>query len=113
MKRDFTFIDDVVAGVLSAAERPPSDDGAAAPHRLYNLGNHRAEDLMRFIGVLEAACGREAVKTFAPMQPGDVVETFADIADSHRDLGFEPRTGIDEGLPQFVRWFRDYHEIQG
>ena len=109
MKRDFTYIDDVVAGVLAAAGRPPSD--AATPHRLYNLGNHRAEDLMRFIAVLEAACGREAVKTFAPMQPGDVAETFADIAESRRDLGFEPRTGIDEGLPHFVGWFREYHGI--
>ena len=111
MKRDFTYIDDVVAGTLAAVERPPSDDGTDAPHRLYNLGNHRAEDLMRFIAVLEAACGREAIKTFAPMQPGDVMETYADITESRRDLGFEPRTGIDEGLPKFVSWFRDYHEI--
>ncbi len=111
MRRDFTYIDDIVAGVLAALDHPPADDGANLPHRLYNLGNHRSEDLMHFIAVLEAACGREAVKVFEDMQPGDVKETYADIEASRRDLGFEPRTSIDEGLPRFVAWYRDYHGV--
>ncbi len=110
MRRDFTYIDDIVAGVLAALDRPPApaDDGAI-PHRVYNLGNHRSERLMDFIEVLEKACGREVVKVFEDMQPGDVPETFADIEASRRDLGFAPRTGIEEGLPRFVAWLRDYH----
>jgi UDP-glucuronate 4-epimerase len=111
MRRDFTYIDDVVAGVLAALERPPEAAGETPPHRLYNLGNNRTEDLMRFIAVLEQACGREAHKEFAGMQPGDVKETYADIAPARRDLGFDPKTTIDEGLPRFVAWFRDYHGV--
>ena len=110
MRRDFTYIDDIVAGVLAALDRAPGDDGTP-PHRLYNLGNHRSENLMHFIAVIEAACGREAVKVFEDMQPGDVKETYADIEASRRDLGFEPRTAIDEGLPRFVEWYRDYHGV--
>jgi UDP-glucuronate 4-epimerase len=110
MRRDFTYIDDIVAGVLAALDRAPGDDGTP-PHRLYNLGNHRSENLMHFIAVIEAACGREAVKVFEGMQPGDVKETYADIEASRRDLGFEPRTTIDEGLPRFVEWYRDYHGV--
>ena len=111
MRRDFTYIDDIVAGVLAALDRPPADDGGNPPHRLYNLGNHRSEDLMRFIALLEQACGREAVKEFEGMQPGDVTKTYADIEASRRDLDFEPRTSIDEGLPEFVAWFRAYHKV--
>jgi UDP-glucuronate 4-epimerase len=124
MRRDFTYIDDITAGVVAAIDHPPSgpgpegggDDPADAPaglttHRLYNLGNHSAEPLMRFIEVLEAACGREARKELVEMQPGDVVETYADITAATRDLGFHPTTGIDEGLPRFVTWFRDYHGL--
>lgn len=111
MRRDFTYIDDIVAGTLNALDRPPADGGDRPPQRIYNLGNHQCEDLMRFIGVLEAACGKEAVKEFGPMQPGDVKETYADIEASRRDLGFEPHTSIDEGLPRFVEWYRDYHKV--
>ncbi len=111
MRRDFTYIDDIVAGILAALDRPPADDVKNPPHRIYNLGNHRAEDLMRFIALLEQACGREAVKNFERMQPGDVKETYADIEAARQDLGFEPRTGIDEGLPRFVQWYREYHSI--
>ncbi len=110
MRRDFTYIDDIVAGTLNALDRPPADDGGAPPQRVYNLGNHRSEELIRFISVLEAACGKEAIKKFGPMQPGDVKETYADIAASQRDLDFEPHTSIDEGLPRFVAWYRDYHK---
>jgi UDP-glucuronate 4-epimerase len=111
MRRDFTYIDDIVAGVLAALDRPPAAGGGEPPHRLYNLGNHRSEPLMRFIEVIERACGRKAAIEFKPMQPGDVPETYADIEDSRRDLGFLPRTTIDEGVLRFVSWFRDYHGV--
>lgn len=109
LERDFTYVDDIVAGVLGCLDRPPETVAGERPHRIYNLGNNRAEPLMRFIGVLEAALGRKAEIRFAPMQPGDVRATFADIAASTRDFGFEPRVTIDEGLPRFVAWYRDYH----
>jgi UDP-glucuronate 4-epimerase len=108
MKRDFTFIDDIVAGVLAALDRPAQ---GTPPCALYNLGNHRSEPLMRFIEVLEQATGREAIKEFAEMQPGDVKETYADIEASRRDLGYEPTTPIEVGLPKFVAWYREYHGV--
>ena len=111
MKRDFTYIDDIVAGVLAALDRPAQPDETGAPHRLYNLGNHRSEPLGRFVSLIERACGRKAEVQYAPMQPGDVPETYADIEDSRRELGFEPKTPIDEGLPKFVKWFREYHKL--
>ena len=111
MRRDFTYIDDIVAGVLAALDRPPPAGAGDAPHRVYNLGNHRAEPLMRFIEVLEAALGRKAELDLQPMQPGDVPETYADIAASQRDLNFAPRISIDEGIPRFVAWYRDYHAV--
>ena len=107
MKRDFTWIDDIVAGVLAALDRPPE----AGTHRLYNLGNNRTETLMRFIEVLEKACGAKAERIFTDMKPGDVVETYADIEASRRDLGFDPKTTIDDGLPRFVDWLRDYRGL--
>ena len=110
MRRDYTFIDDVVAGVIAALDRPP-EGGQGAPHRRYNLGNHRAEELMRFIAMIERSTNRKATIEFAPLQPGDVRETFADIEASRRDLGFEPRTSIDEGVPLFVDWFRRHHGL--
>jgi UDP-glucuronate 4-epimerase len=111
MRRDFTYIDDIVAGVLAALDRPPPDHGGEPPYRVYNLGNHRSEELRRFIAVLEQAIGRRAIMELAPMQPGDVAATYADIAESSRDLGFAPATPIDEGLPRFVEWFRGYHGV--
>lgn len=110
MRRDFTYIDDVVQGVLAALDRPPGGE-AGAPHRLYNLGNHRSEPLMRLIGLIERAVGRKAEIDFLPMQPGDVKETYADIESAERDLGFHPGTTIDEGIPRFVDWFRQYHRL--
>ncbi len=111
MRRDFTYIDDVVAGVVAALDRPPAAGGSEPPHRLYNLGNHRSEPLLRFIEVIERACGRKAAIEFKPMQPGDVRETYADIEASRRDLDFLPRTSIDEGIPRFVAWYRGYHSV--
>ncbi len=111
MTRDFTYIDDIVAGVLAALDRPPADDGGAPPHRLYNLGNNKSEKLMRFIEIIEQATGRKAELTMEPMQPGDVQATYADIEASRRDLDFAPTTPIAEGIPRFVAWFREYHDV--
>ena len=108
MARDFTYIDDIVAGTVAALDRPPSGD---LPHRVYNLGNHKPEQLMHFIAVIEAALGRQAEKQLMPMQPGDVVSSFADIDASRRDLGFEPRTPIEVGIPNFIRWYKSYHRL--
>jgi UDP-glucuronate 4-epimerase len=111
MRRDFTYIDDILAGVLACLERPPVASNGRPPFALYNLGNNVAEPLMRFIKVLETALGKKAKIDFKPMQLGDVKETYADIADSERDLGFKPTTPIDVGLPKLVRWYRDYYKV--
>jgi UDP-glucuronate 4-epimerase len=117
MRRDFTYIDDIVHGVLSCLDSPPKDDGAekpggsVAPHSVYNIGNNRSEDLMRVVALLEQETGRKAVISSQPMQPGDVRETCADISAIERDHGFKPTTAIDQGVPRFVRWYRDYHGL--
>jgi len=111
MRRDFTYIDDIVDGVLRVLARPPADNGTTAPHRLYNIGNNQPEPLLRFIALIEQALGKTAEKTLLPMQPGDVPETYADIDDLTRDTGFQPRTAIDEGIPRFVEWYRNYNSI--
>ena len=114
MHRDFTYIDDIVNGVMAVLDHPPADDGAVkpggsvSPHALYNIGNNRPEPLMRLIGLIEQACGKNAVIDFQPMQPGDVVRTYADIDAIRNDLGYEPTTPIDVGIPAFVDWFRIY-----
>jgi UDP-glucuronate 4-epimerase len=108
MARDFTYVDDIVPAIVAAAETAPA---ARGEHRLYNLGNSHPEALLDFIGVLERALGRKAVKEMLPMQPGDVATTFADIGPARRDLGFEPRTPIAVGLPRFVAWYREYHGL--
>ncbi|MTJ84227.1 MAG: NAD-dependent epimerase/dehydratase family protein [Telmatospirillum sp.] len=109
MRRDFTYIDDIVSGVLAVADGAPSGEGA--PCRVYNIGNHRSEPLMRFIGLIEESLGRKAEIILEPMQPGDVKETFADIDAIRRDFGFTPSTGIEQGIPRFVQWYRDYHKV--
>ncbi|MGE5722468.1 MAG: NAD-dependent epimerase/dehydratase family protein [Sphingomonadales bacterium] len=115
MRRDFTYIDDIVAGVIAALDNPPPDDGSEkaggslAPHRIYNIGNSRSEELTRMIELIEQACGRTAQKLLLPMQPGDVRDTFADIGAIQRDLGFAPVTTIEQGVPRFVDWYRSYH----
>lgn len=117
MRRDFTYIDDIVGGVLACLDRPPADDGGAKaggstkPHALYNIGNNRSEQLMRLIEVLEDACGVKANINMMPMQPGDVPATYADITALTRDTGYAPSTPIEVGVPRFVEWFRSYHEI--
>jgi UDP-glucuronate 4-epimerase len=108
MARDFTYIDDIVAGTIAAHDRAPSSE---VPHRVYNLGNHRPEKLLDFIAALERTLGRSATKVLLPLQPGDVPESFADIEASRRDLGFEPKTTIEDGLARFVEWYKRYHRV--
>ena len=110
MRRDFTYIDDIVSGVLAALANPPQAQEGEPPAAVYNLGNSYAEDLLRFIAVLENALGKKAIIDLQPLQPGDVPETYADIAATTRDLGFKPTTGIEQGIPKFVEWYRGYHK---
>jgi UDP-glucuronate 4-epimerase len=107
MARDFTYIDDIVAGVVAAADLP----ALTGEHRIYNLGNHRSEQLLNFIGVLEQLLGQRATKKLLPMQLGDVPASFADIETARRDLGFEPRETIETGLAAFFEWYKQYHGL--
>ena len=117
MRRDFTYIDDIVRGVIACLDAPPKDDhsmkagGSISPHALYNIGNSRSEDLMRVVQLLEKATGMKALLDPQPMQAGDVKDTFADISAIQRDLGFSPSTTIDQGVPRFVSWYREYHGL--
>ncbi|RMF01306.1 MAG: NAD-dependent epimerase/dehydratase family protein, partial [Alphaproteobacteria bacterium] len=121
--RDFTYIDDIVEGIIRSldriAEPDPEWDGAdpdpgtsPAPYRLYNIGNNTPVQLMDFIAAIEKALGIEAEKNFLPMQPGDVPETFADIDDLARDIGYRPKVGIEEGIARFIAWYRDYYDTR-
>jgi UDP-glucuronate 4-epimerase len=116
MRRDFTYIDDIVSGIVACLDGPPKADGlekaggSRAPHALYNIGNSRSEDLMRVVALLEAETGRTATRDDRGMQPGDVADTFADISAIERDHGYSPTTTIDEGVPRFVKWYRDFHQ---
>src|SRR6185312_10157287 len=98
-----------VAGTIAALDRPPQ---GSPPHKVYNLGNHRPEPLMHFIELLEKELGRSATKNFMPMQPGDVPSSFAEIEASRRDLGFDPKTPIEIGIPKFIGWYKEYTGIQ-
>ncbi|MBW1680901.1 MAG: NAD-dependent epimerase [Deltaproteobacteria bacterium] len=104
MKRDFTYIDDIVAGTVAAIRRPMD-------YEIYNLGNSNTVDLMDFIGALEEELGMRAEKNMLPMQPGDVAETYADIAKSRELLGFDPKTPLREGIRRFVAWYREYYGV--
>jgi UDP-glucuronate 4-epimerase len=120
--RDFTYIDDIVEGVTRVLGRVPEPDSAwdsrapdpatsSAPYRIYNIGNHNAVELMDFIAAIEKATGRKAIKNMLPMQPGDVLDTYADVGDLIRDTGFAPHTPIEAGMQKFVDWYRDYYRI--
>ena len=117
MRRDFTYIDDIVSGVVASLDGPPADDGdvkaggSRAPHAIYNIGNSRTEDLMRVVELLEQETGRKALLDPQPMQVGDVKTTSADISAIERDHGFNPVTSIDEGIPLFVQWYKEYHGL--
>lgn len=115
MFRDFTYIEDIVSGVVACLDNPPADDGTAKaggstkPHALYNIGNNKSEHLMKVVGLLEQACGKQAVIDFQPMMAGDVPATYANIDAIQNELGYAPTTSIDTGVPNFVRWYKDYH----
>jgi UDP-glucuronate 4-epimerase len=122
MRRDFTYIDDIVEGVIRTLDRPAApnaqwsgdrpDPGTSwAPHRVYNIGNHNPVDLMHFIEVLEGVLGRKAEKKLMPMQLGDVPATYADVDDLVRDVGFSPSTPIEVGIARFVTWYREYYRV--
>ncbi len=120
MRRDFTYIDDIVQGVIRVADRVPTGNAAwssehpdpatsRAPYRIYNIGNNAPVELMHLIETIEQALGKQAVKNFLPLQPGDVLATYADVDDLTRDVGFKPSTPIEVGIGRFVDWYRSYH----
>jgi UDP-glucuronate 4-epimerase len=122
MVRDFTYIDDIVEGVVRAIDQParadPSWDGAApdparskAPYRIYNIGNNKPVQLMRYIEVLEKSLGKKAQLEMLPMQPGDVPATMADVSALEKDVGYRPKTTVEEGVPRFVEWYRSYYKV--
>ena len=111
MRRDFTYIDDVTQVILRLTDRVPQRSDSAAPARIYNVGNHHPEELLDVVGLLEKELGRTAVKEMLPMQPGDVLETFADVGDLMRDIGFKPQTSIEDGVREFVAWYRAYYNV--
>jgi UDP-glucuronate 4-epimerase len=104
MRRDFTFVDDIVAGIIAALDHPPAEPA----HRVYNIGNSHPEELMHLVGTLERLLGVTAVKEMLPMQPGDVPATFADVSAMRRDFGWAPTTSLEAGLERFVAWWRGY-----
>lgn len=109
IKRDFTYIDDIVTGVVACLDNPPGQRPDEVPARILNIGNSRSEDLMDFVRLLERELGRKAEFELMPMQPGDIEQTFADITETTEAVGYMPTTTIDEGVPQFVEWFKRYH----
>jgi UDP-glucuronate 4-epimerase len=122
MKRDFTYIDDIVEGIVRVIDRKPqpnplwdaieADPGtSSAPYKVYNIGNRHPEELLRFIAVIETCLGKKAILNFLPMQPGDVVETCADVDDLLRDVGFRPDTPIETGIARFVDWYRSFYRV--
>ena len=122
MKRDFTYIDDIIEGVCRVMERIPAPDprwradcpdpaSSFAPYRIYNIGNNRPVELLHFIDILEKNLRMKAGKNFLPMQPGDVPETYADVDELAADVGFRPKTPIEEGIKNFVTWYRDYYKV--
>jgi UDP-glucuronate 4-epimerase len=122
MQRDFTYVDDIVEGIIRVLDRPASPDPSwsgdrpdpgtsSAPARVYNIGNHRPVELLHFIEVLEQTLGKKAEKKLMPLQRGDVPATYADIDDLARDVGFKPSTPIEEGIPRFVKWYREFYRV--
>ncbi len=123
MKRDFTYVDDIVESIVRLIPRKPAPDptwsgmapdpsSSFAPYRIYNIGNNKPVELMRFIEIIEEKLGKKAIRNFMPIQDGDVPETYADVEDLMRDVGFKPSTPIEVGIGNFVDWYRDYYKIQ-
>jgi UDP-glucuronate 4-epimerase len=123
MQRDFTYIDDIVEGIVRVMHRTPTENqdwrsGASdasqssAPYKIYNIGNSKPVQLMHFVEAIEDELGRKAVKEFLPMQPGDVQSTFADVSDLTRDTGYQPATNVREGVKNFIHWYRQYYGVR-
>jgi len=104
MRRDFTYIDDIVSGVIAAIDKNH-------PFEIINLGGDKVEELMDFVSMIEEACGKEGKKEFLPMQPGDVVQTVANVSKARELLDYDPKTHIKEGIPAFVSWYREYYGV--
>lgn len=111
MKRDFTYVDDIVTGVLACLDQPPEVIPGEAPARVFNIGNTRSEDLMDFVRIIEREMGRKADIEMLPMQAGDIEQTYADVTETTEAVGYRPTTTIEQGLPRFVAWFKQYYRI--
>lgn len=123
MERDFTYIDDIVEGIVNLVDKAPqankdwdetkdSLSESFAPYKIYNIGNNNPVKLMRFINALETSIGKEAEKIYLDMQPGDVYRTYADVSDLEKDIGFKPSTSIEDGIDKFVQWYKKYYKIE-
>jgi UDP-glucuronate 4-epimerase len=123
MKRDFTYVDDIVGGIMKLLPRIPQGNkswdayhpdpaSSFAPYRIFNIGNNQPVELLSFIEILEEKLGIKAIKNFMPLQVGDVVETHADISDLEREIGFSPTTSITEGIGKFVKWYKEYYNVK-
>lgn len=109
MRRNFTYVDDIVAGLVASLDKAPQNIINGAKHKIYNLGNNKSEDLMSFVREIEKALGLKAQVEMKPMLPGDVKDTVADISETERDFGYRPRTNIDVGIPEFIKWYKEYY----
>ena len=117
MYRDFTYIDDIVTGIVNVMQKSPSETEDGAPYKIYNIGNNKPESLLRFVEILEQCLMKEGIikepgkKEFLPMQPGDVYQTYADVSDLERDFGFKPATSLEKGLSDFAGWYKKFYKI--
>lgn len=111
MRRDFTYVDDIVTGVMNILPNAPKANEDGVCYEVYNIGNNKPENLMNFITILEKALGKEAKKEFLPMQPGDVPQTYADVSALERDFDFKPNTSLEYGLGQFSKWYKEYYNV--
>ena len=117
MRRDFTYIDDIVTGIVNVMRKPPAETADGAPYKVYNIGNNKPESLLFFVETLEKCLIQEGVidhhaeKEFLPMQSGDVYQTYADVDELVRDFGFKPNTSLEEGLGRFAKWYKEYYKV--
>lgn len=112
MKRDFTYVDDIVTGILASLRIPPVRKGKNAPCRVLNIGNTKSENLMDFVRIIETELDKKADIEFLPMQPGDIAETYSDIDETTRLTGFEPTVSIEQGVPKFIDWYKSYYSVK-